>query len=312
MADNLLFGLHCPRKNWSASSFFHCSLDTRWWEGPLDEDLRNLLQRNLNRKRKNHMEDYLQPLDSSLLTIEKLFPPEEKTTRLDKVLSFFKAMASGTSWGVLGQAIETTGKVVNVISSGKQRVQTVKYVKDAYEAKLLAEEEMAKIQGRERTMTLYIEKSFQAEMDSLSKRLILESHRLDIEHEERMMSIKKRYELAVLEMNSFAKQELNQINKTYAEIIRRNEMYCFLYRQYLKYLSDSKTSPGDMITEVSKRYMDIIERAIMGPNTDLVAFSTGIDGVMRLLEFLGHPDTFFISFDKFISQKSKMEELRDD
>ena len=258
------------------------------------------------------MGDYLQPLDSSLLAIEKLFPPEEKTTKLDKVISLFKAMASGTPWGVLGQAVETTGKVINVISSGKQRVQTVKYVKDAYEAKLRAEEEMAKIQERERTMTLYIERSFQTEIDSLSKKLILESHRLDLEHEERMASIKNRYELAVLEMDSFAKQELNQINKAYVKIIRRNEMYCLLYRQYLKYLSDSKTTPSDMIAEVSKRYMDIIERATMRPNTDLVTLSTGLDGAMRLLEFLGHPDTFFISFDKFISQKSKIEELCDD
>jgi len=258
------------------------------------------------------MGDYLQPLDSSLLTIEKLFPPEEKTTKFDKVISLIKAISSGTPWGVLGQAIETTGKVVSVISSGKQRVQTVKYVKDAYEAKLFAEEEMAKIQGHERAMTLYIEKSFQAELDSLSKRLILESHRLDLEHQERMTRIKNQYELAVLEMDSFAKQELNQINKAYAKIIRRNEMYCLLYRQYLKYLSDTKTTPGDMIAEVSKRYMDIVERALMRPNTDLAAFSTGLDGAMRLLEFLGHPDTFFISFDKFISQKSKIEELCDD
>ena len=252
------------------------------------------------------------PRNSSLLTIEKLFPPEEKETKLDKVISFLKAMASGTPWGVLGQAIETTGNVISVISSGKQRVQTVKYVKDAYEAKLLAEEEMAKIQERGRTMTLYIEKSFQAEVDSLSKRLILESHRLDLQHEERMASIKNEYEVAVLKINSFAKQELNQINSAYAKIIRRNEMYCLLYRQYLKFLSDSKTTPSDMIAEISKRSMDIIEKAIMVPNTNLAVFSAGLDGVMKMLEFLGHPDTFFISFDKFISQKSKMEEFCDD
>lgn len=258
------------------------------------------------------MENYLQPLNSSLLTIERLFPPEEKTTKFDKVISLIKDITSGSPWGVLGQAIEATGKVASVISSGKQRVQTVKYVKDAYEAKLLAEEEMAKIQERERTMTLYIERSFQSEMDSLSKRLVLESHRLDLEHKERMVNIKNRYELAVLEIDSFAKQELNQINKAYAEVIRRNEMYCLLYRQYLKYLGDTKTTPGNMIAEVSKRYMDIVEKAILHPDTDLVVFSAGLDGVMRLLEFLGHPDTFFISFDKFILQKSKIEELCDD
>lgn len=253
------------------------------------------------------MKEYLQPINSSLLTIEKLFPPEEKERKFDKVISFFKAMASGTPWGVLGQAIETTGNVLSVISSGKQRVQTVKYVKDAYEAKLLAEGEMAKIQERGRSMTLYIEKSFQAEVDSLSKRLILESHRLDLQHEERMTSIRNEYELDVLKINSFAKQELNQINNAYAKIIRRNEMYCFLYRQYLKFLSDSKTTPSDMIAEISKRSMDIIEKAIMVPNTNLAAFSAGLDGVIKMLEFLGHPDTFFISFDKFISQKDKME-----
>lgn len=262
------------------------------------------------------MSDYLQPLDSTLLTVEKLFPPEKEATKFDKVIDVIKTVSSGTPWGVLGQAIETTGRVCNTISAGRQRVQTVKYVKDAYEAKLCAEEAVARIHervearhGQERLMTLYIEKSFQAKIDALSKKIILESHRLDIHHEERIAEIQSQHEIAIRKMDSIAKQQLHHIDKTYANIVRRNEMYCLLYRQYLKFLSDTKTTPSAMISSISQRYMDIIEKAVLQTSTNPETLSVSLDGAIRLLQFLGNPDSFFISFDKFISQKKKIEEL---
>lgn len=262
------------------------------------------------------MSNYLQPLDSMLLAVEKLFPPEKKATKFDIVIDLVKAVSSGTPWGVLGQAIETTGKVCNAISAGKQRVQAVKYVADAYEVKLRAEAEMARItehaesrRSNERMMTIYIEKSFQAELDALSKQILLESHRLDIHHEERMAEIRSHHEIAIRNIDNIAKQQLHSINKTYSEVIRRNEMYCLLYRQYLKYLSDTKTTPSAMISAISQRYMDIVEKAILQPNVNSETLSIGLDGSMKLLQFLGNPDSFFISFDQFISQKKRIEEL---
>lgn len=32
------------------------------------------------------MENYLQPIDNTLLTVEKLFPPEKESTKFDKVI----------------------------------------------------------------------------------------------------------------------------------------------------------------------------------------------------------------------------------
>lgn len=65
------------------------------------------------------MNDDLQPVDTTLSTIEKLFPPEKEPTKFDKVIDLIKATSSGTPWSVLGQAIETTGKVLNTITAGK-------------------------------------------------------------------------------------------------------------------------------------------------------------------------------------------------
>lgn len=262
------------------------------------------------------MNDYLQPLNSNLLIVEKLFPPEKEATKFDKVIDLIKAASSGTPWGVLGQAIETTGKVCSAICSGNQRVQAVKYVKDAYEMKLRVEEEIARIHERaetrrtqERLLTLYVEKSFQAEMDKFSKKIILDSHNLDLQHEERMLEIQNLHELAIKKMDIVASQQLSYIDKHYAGIIRRNEMYCLLYRQYLKFLGDTKTTPSAMISVITQRYMDIFDRAISKPNVNPEIFAMGIDGVMKLLQFLGDPDSFFVPFDKFIAQKKTIEEL---
>lgn len=46
-------------------------------------------------------------------------------------------------------------------------------------------------------MTLYIEKSFQTELDALSKQILLESHRLDLRHSARMAEIQSRHEKAI-------------------------------------------------------------------------------------------------------------------
>lgn len=262
------------------------------------------------------MNDYLQPLNSNLLIVEKLFPPEKEATKFDKVIDLIKAASSGTPWGVLGQAIETTGKVCSVICSGNQRVQAVKYVKDAYEMKLRAEEEIARIHERaetqrtqKRLLTLYVEKSFQAEMDKFSKKIILDSHNLDLKHEERMLEIQNQHELAIKKMDIVASQQLSYIDKHYADIIRRNEMYCLLYRQYLKSLADTKTTPSEMIFVISQRYIDVFNQATSNPNANPEIFAMGIDGLMKLLQFLGNPDSFFVPFDKFVAQKKTIEEL---
>lgn len=36
------------------------------------------------------MENYLQPIDNTLLTVEKLFPPEKESTKFDKVIDLIK------------------------------------------------------------------------------------------------------------------------------------------------------------------------------------------------------------------------------
>ena len=264
------------------------------------------------------MNNYSKQLDITSLIIERLLPSEEKSTKFDKVIDLIKATASGTPWGVVGQAIETTGKVFNAIVSGNQRAQALKYVKDAYEMRLQAEVEVAKIReqsetrrSQEKIITLYIERSFQSEIDEFSKKIILESRKLDLLHEENMSKVQNEYELAIKKLDNIIQYHLHYIDKTYAYLIRRNEMDCLLYRQYLKFLSDTEVSPSQMISQVSLNYVKILKDSLYSQTTiNRQNLPMAMDGLMQLLRYLGSLDTHFISFDKFITQKKTIEELK--
>ena len=65
------------------------------------------------------MKNNVQPIDRTLQVIEQLFPPEKEITKFDRVVDMLKALSSGSIVGVIGQAIEITGKVCNSISAGK-------------------------------------------------------------------------------------------------------------------------------------------------------------------------------------------------
>lgn len=261
------------------------------------------------------MNNILQLLDITRQVTENVFPSEKQETKFDKFIDLVKDLASGGPWGVLGQAIETTGKVLNTICSGKQQVQAVKYVADAYEAKCRAEAEIARIsemakmrQSRDALMTIYIDRAFQTEMDAIGKKILLESHQLDLRHEEEMEKIRAQREIAIRHIDEVARCKLHGIDQAYAETIRRNEMYCLLYRQYLKYLNDTDITPGAMIFEICKRQMDILEKAVFHPTANMQVLSMSMDSTKQLLSFLGNPDSYFISFDQFVSQKRQIEE----
>lgn len=253
----------------------------------------------------------IQPVDMTLLTLDKLFPPEQPSTKFDKIIDLVKALSSGTIVGAVGQAIETTAKVCATISSGQQRAKAVKYVRDAYEVKCQSEVEMARIQEqreKNQTLTLYIEKSFQERMDQINKEIIIQSRQIDAEHEKDMLQLQTAHDQAIRRMDNIAKEHLHSVDRKYAEIIRRNEAYCLAYRQYLKFLNDNKTSPGTLIAELSRQYMNIIQQAVLRSTTSLEMLNAGLEGAMKLLQFLGEPDNFFITFDKFISQKKMLDE----
>lgn len=253
----------------------------------------------------------IQSIECTLQTLGKLFPPEQPVTKFDKVLELVKALSSGTIAGAVGQAIETTAKVCATISSDRQRAKAVKYVRDAYEVKCQSEVEMARIQehrDRNQALTLYIEKSFQERIDQINRDIIIQTRQIESNHEKDILQIQNAHDQAIQRMDNIAKEHLHSINRKYAEVIRRNEAYCLAYREYLKFLSDSKTSPGILIAELSRQYMSIIEKAVLNSASSVEVLNAGLDGAMKLLRFLGEPDNFFIKFDKFISQKKMLDE----
>lgn len=154
-------------------------------------------------------------IDNTLYAFSELFPPQEPETKFDKILDLIKTLACGTLVGTVGQVLTTTIKTCGVVAAEKQRVQAVKYVKDAYEVKCKAETEMKRLDvetEKNRVLTLYIEKSFQKEIDEIQKKHIFNMQRLKDSKDE-----------ALYEIDQYARVQLEGINKKYATIIRANE-----------------------------------------------------------------------------------------
>lgn len=260
------------------------------------------------------MTNYLQPVDNTILAFSKILPQEPNPTKFDKIVEVIKALSVNSIPGVIAQAIDTTAKVCSTFITEKHRVQAVKYVADAYEVKYQSEVELARIKeqtSKNHLITLYIEKSFQQQMDELNKRIILENHLVDTKHQQEMKRISLEHERAIRNMNLIAKEHLHEIDQKYATIIQRNESLCLLYRSYLKSLKDNNLTPSILIAELSRRYMDIIEKSIMETNTTSEKMQAGLEGAMQLLNFLEKSNNYFVPFDKFIDQKRMIEVWND-
>lgn len=256
-------------------------------------------------------EMYLLPVDNSLRVIRELFPAEQTPTKFDKTIELIKALTANSITGLIGQAIETTGKVCSTLISGKQRVQAVKFVTDAYEVKLRSEVELARLNNesqKTKALTLYVEKSFQARMDELNKEILLRSRSIELKHSENMRQINAEHEKAIIGMNLIAKEHLHSIDKRYAEMIARNENYCLLYRQYLKSLQDGGITPGVMIKELSNKSLDMLATLANNPSISIERMNAALEAAKQLIDFVNRPEEYFIPFDKFINQKNMIED----
>lgn len=237
-------------------------------------------------------------IDNTLYAFSELFPPQEPETKFDKILDLIKTFASGTLVGTVGQVLTTTIKTCGVVAAEKQRVQAVRYVKDAYEVKCNAEIEMKKLNvksEKNRMLTLYIEKSFQKEIDEIQKKHIYDMQRL-----------KDSKDIALYEIDQYAQVQLEGINKKYASIIRANEDVCWLYRRYLDYMRKCNESPAHLIAEYSKAYMHIVQNAVFDQSVKMSDVQIGLDQILKLLQFLSSTNNYFLPFETFIEQRKQM------
>lgn len=238
-------------------------------------------------------------IDDTLYAFSGIFPSKEPETKFDKVLELIKAFSSGTLVGTVGQVLETTIKTCGVISTEKQRVQAVKYVKDAYEVKCNAEVEMKRLSvesERNQALTLYIERSFQKQIDEIQK-----------EHIYNMEKLKMNQAVALYEIDKYAQIQLEGINRKYATIIRANEDICLVYRQYLNSMKNCSETPAHLIAESSKAYMNIAQNAIHDKSVKINDVKIVLDSMLQLLQFLDSTHDYFLPFDKFVEQRKYME-----
>ena len=262
------------------------------------------------------MENFFEPSKNTLRAIEGLYQIECKPTKLDKFIEIIKAVSSANVWGFLGQGVEAAAKVCNTLSAVKYRTDAVKYVADAYEMKLRAEEEMARINERtqhqlskERIIRLYIDKKFQKEVDCLSKQILLDSHKIDLEHRENLAKIKNEHKFAIHTMDNLMKEHLHSIDKQYAMMVATNEMLCHGYRQYLCDLKQENTMPSDMIKFVTERFFNVFEAAIYHPGVNEKILTSGLDSTLQLLDFFAKESDPFITFEHYIQNYKNIQEV---
>lgn len=237
-------------------------------------------------------------IDDTLYAFSELFPPKEPETKFDKILDLIQAFSSGTLIGTVGQVLTTTIKTCGVVATEKQRVQAVKYVKDAYEVKCNAEIEMKRLSveaEKNKALTLYIERSFQSKIDEMQK-----------EHIYRMEKLRSSKDIAIYEIDKYAQVKLEGINKYYATIIRANEDVCWLYRRYLDYMKKCDESPAHLIAEYSKAYMNIVQNSIFDKSIKMSDVQVGLDQILKLLQFLSSTNNYFLPFETFIEQRKQM------
>lgn len=239
-------------------------------------------------------------MDSTLEAFAEVFPPQEPETKFDKFLELIEAFSSGTLVGTVGQVLQTTIKTCGVVATEKQRVQAVKYVKDAYEVKCRADVEMRQLDveaEKNKALTLYIERSFQKNIDEIHKN-----------HIYRMHELRTNKEIALYEIDKYARVQLEGINQKYATIIRKNEALCVVYREYLEAMKATRETPSHLIAELSKSYMEIVSKSIFDKSVKMTDVEVGLNQSLKLLEFLGTYNNYFLPFEAFIEQRKKMEE----
>ena len=241
----------------------------------------------------------LSNIDNTLYAFSELFPPQQPETKFDKILDLIKSLSSGTLVGTVGQVLTTTIKTCGIVSTEKQRVQAVKYVKDAYEVKCRAEVEMQRLNvesEKNSVLTLYIEKSFQNEIDEIQKKHIYD-----------MQGLKDNKDVALYEIDQYARVQLEGIDKKYATIIRANEDVCWLYRRYLDYMRKCNESPAHLIAKYSEAYMNIVQNSVFDRSIKMSDVQIGLDQILKLLQFLSSTNNYFLPFETFIEQRKQME-----
>jgi hypothetical protein len=243
----------------------------------------------------------LSTIDRSMLIIDELFPPPRQQSIFDKSIDLLKALSCSTITGAIGQVLETGIKAFQTISTSRHKVEAVKYVADMYELKLRSQDEIRRIdlqvernRAIERSLTLYIERSFQLHVDKLTK-----------EHLVRMRECDNERDTIIHKIDKYAEIQLREIEQRYAMIIRENEVKCAFYRQSLQDMYERQVTPADLVKAASEFYFSLIQQSFQQGNGNSKNTQALLGNIMEYIRCMGDPSKF-ISFETFIEQRKKI------
>lgn len=238
-------------------------------------------------------------LERTLDAYATIFPPQQPQTKFDKLIELVEAYSSGTLAGAIGQVLQATIKTYGIIKTDNNRIEALKYVADAYEVKSRADVELKGLElksEKNRTLTLFIDRKFQADIDKIHK-----------DHMYRMSELSTNKEIVLYKIDKYAQSKLMDINQKYATIIRQNEAACETYRKYLNAVKESGEDPSHMMCTISKSYMDIVMNSVFDKSVNMADVEMGLESALKLLDFWQKCDNSILPFEEFIQQKKILE-----
>lgn len=131
----------------------------------------------------------------------------------------------------------------------KYRARAVKYVTHLEEVRINAQVEMARIQGSNMAMMMYIDRNFQRSLDYMQESYLKQSY--NIEQSRRQM---------IQELNNQVQNHLGSINKRYIETVRENEMKCAMYRDFVYGSAKEGITQSDVTLFMAKKLAENMDR----------------------------------------------------
>lgn len=150
-------------------------------------------------------------------------------------------------------------KVTNTINNAIQnygmmreiecRVKALEYVTHLEEVRINAQVEMARMQGSNAAITMYIDRQFQRHLDYVQDCYFNQANLLECTRREMIRDI-----------NSKVQTHFRNIDERYLETVRENELKCAMYRDFLHDLDKNGIKESDIWLFCAEKLVNNMDR----------------------------------------------------
>ena len=177
------------------------------------------------------------------------FMPPKKNGIFEKSMEVARLLLEHEPVSIIAHTVDGAIQNYGMMKEMKYRARAVKYVTHLEEVRINAQVEMARIQGSNMAMMMYIDRNFQRSLDYMQESYLKQSY--NIEQSRRQM---------IQELNNQVKNHLGSINKRYIETVRENEMKCAMYRDFVYGSAKEGITQSDVTLFMAKKLAENMDR----------------------------------------------------